>query len=72
MSLDVINAQGAQVVALQERVIQLEGVLVLLADKAPQLQFDRDEIEAINERVEGVSWKVAKSGRVTITVNRPK
>lgn len=72
MSLDIINAQGAQVIALQKQVEQLQNVLTLLADKAPQLRFDRHEVETIGERVEGVSWFVTKSGRVTFTVKRPK
>lgn len=72
MSLDVINQQGAQVVALQNRVAQLQQIVVLLADGAKQLRFDPAEVEAIRERVEAVTWETTKSGRVTIKLKRPK
>ena len=72
MSLDIINAQGAQVTALQEAIGQRDALITLLAARLPGgvQRYTRSQQATALEGVEGVTWKVLKDGTLVITVAR--
>lgn len=70
MSLEVINQQGAQVVALTQRVEQLQSILTLVLHDAPRSRtYDKKAHEAA-ETIASVNWNIARNGNVTVTVKR--
>ena len=72
MSLEIINQQGAQVVALRQQNAELMAVVNLLASQyVPSSKtFSRADVEKSQNVV--VRWRAAKNGSVTITVTRKK
>lgn len=62
MSLEVINQQGAQVVALQNEAASMRAVIAVLAAATDQTTFTPDEIAAARP----VSWRQDDEGNLIL------
>lgn len=65
--MSIINQQGAQVVALQQRCSEMAAIINLLASelKPGQRTYDRKRMEEADRLL--VKWRVTKSG-VTVKI----
>lgn len=66
--LDVINAQGAQVKALEGQVAQLQTLLVLYAHRAGGQRFTRADQDAAAET--GIDYRQNRDGTIVVTIRK--
>lgn len=74
MSLDVINAQGAQVTALRNQVAEQQVIVSMLASRLGYKthRFTKQQRQQTQDDLDGISWKELKDGTLIVTVKRKK
>ena len=74
MTLEIINAQGAQVEALKQALKERDAVIKVLAAqvKVNNLRVKKANFEKINKDVVQVNWKQLQDGTIVVNIKRAR
>lgn len=74
MSLDVINAQGAQVTALRNQVTEQQVIIAMLASRLGYKthRFTKKQRQQTQDDIDSVVWRELKDGTLVVIAKRKK
>lgn len=69
MSLEIINQQGAQVVALQQAIEERNALIRVLVASGTKRRWTKAEIDkAQDTAADSITWKILRDGTLIFTV----